>query len=265
MKIAGIYKITNRINGKVYIGQTVDFKRRKKHHFVDLRHGKHCNAHMQKAFDKYGEANFTMELLFECDESLLDQEEIRVIKQYHATDSRYGYNLMTGGQKYRHFTKEVREKMSAARKGRKFSPQHKAHLSASRKGIKIPREAVERIRQTKLLRRSQWAERNPNALITNETAEKIIIALLNGKTVKEAAKLYGATVNTVYNLKKGRGYVEVRPDLRAALRNKKAADDNARLQKAMSLIRQGLSANKAAQIAHVSRNTIREAIKSSAC
>ena len=54
MKIVGIYKITNLIDGKVYIGQTVNYNKRKKRHLSSLENGNHHNEHLQRAFDKYG-------------------------------------------------------------------------------------------------------------------------------------------------------------------------------------------------------------------
>ena len=62
----GIYKITNTVNGKIYIGSAVDLSRRKRDHFWSLRKGTHCNAYLQKSFNKYGENNFSFEVLSTC-------------------------------------------------------------------------------------------------------------------------------------------------------------------------------------------------------
>ena len=51
----GIYSITNKLNNKRYIGQSIA---RIKRHFRELRRGVHHCHHLQRAFDKYGEDNF---------------------------------------------------------------------------------------------------------------------------------------------------------------------------------------------------------------
>ena len=56
--ICGIYKIENRVNHKIYIGQSVDIYTRWYNHKHSLRNGIHYNKHLQKSWDKYGEENF---------------------------------------------------------------------------------------------------------------------------------------------------------------------------------------------------------------
>ena len=58
MKISGIYKIINRVNGKYYVGSTYRFLRIVVEHKFDLRHNKHCNNKLQHAWNKYGESMF---------------------------------------------------------------------------------------------------------------------------------------------------------------------------------------------------------------
>ena len=57
----GIYKITNKVNGKFYIGSSNNIKRRWKYHKSNLRSGTHDNIHMQRSYDKHGEENFSYE------------------------------------------------------------------------------------------------------------------------------------------------------------------------------------------------------------
>lgn len=95
-KIAYIYKITNNINGKVYIGQT---KRNYKE-----RWAKHKNFQSQyytcpilkQAFEKYGFDNFTFEVIQECsiDERL--DLEVSYIEKYNCLAPN-GYNFLKGG------------------------------------------------------------------------------------------------------------------------------------------------------------------------
>lgn len=106
----GIYCITNKINGKKYIGQTYDLKNRWMHHRSDLRGSRHCNKHLQYAWNKYGEENFEFSELEKCPLEKLDEREIFWINYNNSQDSNYGYNLADGGlgcRGYRHTEEEI--------------------------------------------------------------------------------------------------------------------------------------------------------------
>ena len=62
-KNSGIYKITNLINKKYYIGSSLDIKRRWKEHRRNLIKNKHNNIHLQKSWNKYGENSFLFEII----------------------------------------------------------------------------------------------------------------------------------------------------------------------------------------------------------
>ena len=70
---SGVYKITNKINGKVYIGSAKEFKERYKGHLSSLRNNKHCNKHLQASFNKYGENAFVFEVIEVVDGTKLDR------------------------------------------------------------------------------------------------------------------------------------------------------------------------------------------------
>ena len=71
-KICGIYKITNTLNGKVYIGQSVNVQERFYEHKRKLRLQQHFNKYLQNAYNKHGEY-FEFEVIEECDVSELDK------------------------------------------------------------------------------------------------------------------------------------------------------------------------------------------------
>lgn len=89
----GIYKITNQINNKSYIGQSIDIKRRWRDH-----KSKWVNQDypLQKAFKKYGIENFSFEVLEECKIEELNEKEIYYINKFNSYNN--GYNATTGGQ-----------------------------------------------------------------------------------------------------------------------------------------------------------------------
>ena len=59
----GIYKITNKINQKFYIGSTTIFKRRYQDHLKSLRRGRHKNRYLQDDYNIFGENNFVFEVI----------------------------------------------------------------------------------------------------------------------------------------------------------------------------------------------------------
>lgn len=90
-----IYKITNKINNKVYIGQTYSSLENRWHtHKNAWKGNRHCQA-LYDAFDKYGIDNFTIEEVEQCDITQLNDREIYWIKQYNSYEN--GYNLTRGG------------------------------------------------------------------------------------------------------------------------------------------------------------------------
>ena len=108
----GIYKITNRVNGKCYIGQSQDIATRFREHRYLLRQNKYGNRKIQNAWNKYGEENFIFEILEECMIEELDEKEIKYIKEYDSHCN--GYNNTDGGDGVRGWkhSDEFKKKMS---------------------------------------------------------------------------------------------------------------------------------------------------------
>lgn len=117
-----VYKITNNINGKIYVG---------KHSTDNLNDSYMGSGKLIKlAYNKYGIENFTKQILAFADtEEKLNWFERFYIKKYHCRDKSIGYNLTDGGEgvlglhieawnKGVPMTEEARKKNSEAHKGK---------------------------------------------------------------------------------------------------------------------------------------------------
>lgn len=97
--MAQIYKITNRINNKVYIGKTeICYIKRFNEHCREYAKDRNEKRPLYNAMKKYGIENFNVELLIETDTP--EQDEIRLIKEYNSYISGYNATLGGDGKKY---------------------------------------------------------------------------------------------------------------------------------------------------------------------
>lgn len=178
---SGVYAITNIVNGKVYIGCTVNIKARWHHHRSRLRCNKHRNIYLQRSWDKYGEDAFEFGVLEHVD----NLEELHIAEQFWVDIYREGdkdlYNIGTPGRapwlgrhrsevtkckigkgnrgkggwkgsrravvgvsNNRPISKETRCKMSQAKKGKKLEPfteEHKHNIGKSLIGHSVSEES----------------------------------------------------------------------------------------------------------------------------
>ncbi len=179
-----IYKITNKINGKVYIGQTI--------RPLQYRWKQHCNNKsncyaLHNAIVKYGKENFTIEQIdIAIDRNELDLKEIFWIKFYDSMNPNKGYNLTSGGG-HCEFSEESRNKMSDARKGhwsgennpnygKPLSEEHRRKISEAKKGKHHSEES-----------RNKISEACKGRIVSEETKRKLS-ELNKGKTLSEETK-----------------------------------------------------------------------------
>jgi len=137
-KIIGVYSITNLINGKIYIGSSVDIKQRHYEHISDLRRNVHHSIHLQRAWNKYSEDDFKFEIIeLVIDNDKLLEREQYWMDYYNCYHRDYGYNLhkIAGSPLgYKH-SEETKKLLSIKGKGLKRSEETKQKISVARKGL----------------------------------------------------------------------------------------------------------------------------------
>jgi hypothetical protein len=164
MKVCGVYGIRNSINGKWYIGESVDIKYRKSKHFSTLKYNSHKNDYLQRSWNKYGKEVFEFIILELCEEESLESKEREWITKYKSNNFEFGYNLTNGGNAGKRMTEEAKNKLrnsikkhwllnthpmlgkshtqeaknkiSAGHCGKPLSDEHKKKLAKASKGNK---------------------------------------------------------------------------------------------------------------------------------
>ena len=144
MDIYSIYKATNTITGKSYIGYSSNWSQRKRIHKHTAKTSKR-NYLFYNSINKHGFENFVWEVLYQSKDKLytLSVMEDFFINEYN-TLSPYGYNTKTGGSGG-NLSEESRKKLSDSRKGMKFSESHLKNLSISHLGKKHTEEQKQKI------------------------------------------------------------------------------------------------------------------------
>lgn len=123
---SGIYQILNKVNGKRYVGSSINLEARWGAHLRSLRRGQHCNPHLQCAFDKYGEECFAFEVLEHVEHlvQLIPREQ----HYLDAPNPEYNTCPTAGSPLGRRATEETRKRLSEALSGEK-NPQWGKHPS----------------------------------------------------------------------------------------------------------------------------------------
>lgn len=131
MQKSGIYCIENLINGKKYIGQSVDIQSRWCKHKSELNRNSHDNDYLQKSWNKYGADNFKFYVVEFCDIDRLDELEVYYIDLYKTLDRNKGYNLTSGGSFNKSYPPETRLKMSKSQIGHIVSLESRIKISSN--------------------------------------------------------------------------------------------------------------------------------------
>lgn len=145
MDIYTIYKATNKINGKSYIGYDSKWPKRRYEHKQD---SKNSDQVFYRAIRKYGWDNFSWEILYQSKENeytknIMENHFICEYKTYIHFENSLGYNMTLGGEGtigYKHSENskmEISKQLIGKTKGKKKPPrtaEYREKMSASKKG-----------------------------------------------------------------------------------------------------------------------------------
>lgn len=191
-----IYKITNLINGKVYIGQTTrTLEERMNEHY------RKSDIVVDKAIQKYGRENFSTEVVDDADSiEELNEKEIYWIRKYDSILP-LGYNQCNGGNNTVgfHHREESKRRMSDSKKilfigesnpffGKVHSSESKKKMSEKRLGMShLTKEQVKKLRESHFIRK-----------VKNIDTGEVF------NSIKEASKTYGLKETHITRVCKGR-------------------------------------------------------------
>lgn len=109
-----IYKLTNKVNKKIYFGKTIHFKKRMSEHRRSAKKGK---TYFARAIKKHGWSNFKVEIMIdEVPELDLDHLERSYIEIYDSMNRKTGYNLTKGGDGISGFVQSEEQRKNASKR-----------------------------------------------------------------------------------------------------------------------------------------------------
>lgn len=217
--MSGVYKITNLINGKCYIGLSLNIERR----FMEHRTPKNLRrrTNLAKAFRKYGLENFSFEILEECN----DEKRMSELEMYYIAKYKAEYNMNEGGLGNRGlvFTDDVKKVLSQKGKQQWARKTEEEKLAIVKNNLKRPeknhlvseatREKLRQINLGKKYGEAAKAKRsasNKIAALGNQNGNKAVVSLKDGIIIKEylsmvlAAKDLGIHPTRITHVLKGR-------------------------------------------------------------
>lgn len=222
-----VYKHTNKVNGKCYIGITGTDPEKRWAGGLKYRQ----NAHFTSAIKKYGWDGFDHEILFDgLTREEAAEKEIELIAFYEATDREHGYNIALGGvgsvsvsdetrEKMRHShlgernhnygkpkSEEVKRKLAESNRrhnqlhprptGWKHTQEARAKMSAKLRGRKCPFEGKKR--NSKTVDKIRWANSKPIVCVETDTIYP------NARVAGAMLGICYSTISSVCNHRQGR-------------------------------------------------------------
>jgi group I intron endonuclease len=212
MVLMYIYAYENKVNGKMYIGQTIDIKER------DGGHQRSSHIGFDAALKKYGRDNFDL-FVMQMASSFEEADELEIFwiaEMRNFLGRKNVYNIADGGSSNRGMNEEIRNKISNSLKGKtlgkKLSPEHCKHIAEAKMGDKNPnfgKHPSEETRQKFRIR--SGGENNSKAKLTVDKVSKIRELLrTTDKTLQEIATEFNISLYTIADIKKVRTWKNVK-------------------------------------------------------
>lgn len=195
--ISCIYEIRNLINNKVYIGSTSNLMYRRNSHLNLLRKNSHYNPLLQRAWNKYGEDNFQMDILLFCDPDSLFAKEQEFLDKWKPE-----YNIAKSANnpnRGSRLSKEHCMKISIKLTGNKRTEESKKKQSISRTGIKISENGRKKLSLSRMKNPNNVSE-HTGLVSPDGTIYPIIINLLS------FCREHDLTQGRIYDMYRGLKY-----------------------------------------------------------
>lgn len=158
-----IYRITNQVNGKFYVGKTIQsLSERLNDHYSAARRG--SKTHFHRAIRKYGFHQFEASILEQTTLDLINAREMYWIESLSPP-----YNMTTGGEGGSP-NQEVRDKISATLRGRIVSPEVRAKMSSASRASSKRQKGYRKHSQESIAKIKAAAQNRPP--VSKETRNK---------------------------------------------------------------------------------------------
>jgi group I intron endonuclease len=243
-KILGVYKILNIVNGKMYIGSSIDINRRWREHKNSLKCNNHPSIYLQRSWNKNNESSFLFEIIEEVEDcNILIEREQYWMDFYNSYNKNIGYNIApkAGNNSGLKHTDETKEKM---RNSAKLTEKSRSEANSGSKNnsskltekdvLSIVSMLLKGYKHTEIVKNysigvdiisliksgQRWGH-----LLDNNTKNKLLklkckklneqlvreikIMLIKGEKVKIIADLYEISEGSIYDIKNNRYWKNV--------------------------------------------------------
>lgn len=207
---AGVYKIRNTVDGKVYVGGTQNLQQRKYQHFYDLRSGRHHNDRLKSAYNIYGRSAFKFEVIqtlpYGADIHSVEQKYINENRSY---DPEHGYNIAPKADSTVGVpcSEKKKELIGIANTGkvRPEEARRKCSEWTRNRNLNAGQEMYRKIAESARLRHSTPKEKAraramglQNRKYTDDQVSEMVMMKKSGIPVKEISKKFGCSLTCVF-------------------------------------------------------------------